>query len=139
MVRTRTLTRHLYITESDMESLEALIEIGSRKDAAYLRSLEDELQHAHIVTSNEIPHDVITMNSTVRLKDLDSGEEKTFTLVFPEKTKTTSNAISILAPIGTALIGYREGDIIEWDVPGGTKRLEVLEILYQPERTGNYV
>lgn len=138
MAKTRTLTRHLFITEGDMEMLEGLIEIGSGKDTAYLLSLEDELQHAHVVTSDKIPHDVITMNSTVRLKDLDSGAEKTYTLVFPERARTTPDAISILAPIGTALIGYREGDVIEWDVPGGTKRLKVMEVIYQPERTGKY-
>ncbi|MDD5245598.1 MAG: GreA/GreB family elongation factor, partial [Syntrophorhabdaceae bacterium] len=85
-----------------------------------------------------IPDNVVTMNSIVRIKDLDTGEEKTFTLVFPGKTNITEKAISILAPIGTALIGYGEGDIIEWKVPAGTKRFQVMEVIYQPERLGNY-
>jgi len=90
------------------------------------------------VEPKNIPHDVITMNSVVRIKDLDTNEEKTFALVFPGKAKVAEKAISILAPVGTALIGYREGDIIEWEVPAGKKRLQVMEIVYQPERVGNY-
>ena len=71
-------------------------------------------------------------------KDMDTGEEKTLVLVFPGKANATDNAVSILAPIGTALIGYREGANIEWEVPAGTKRLQVVEVVYQPERLGNY-
>ncbi|OPY81777.1 MAG: Regulator of nucleoside diphosphate kinase [Syntrophorhabdus sp. PtaU1.Bin153] len=130
--------RYLYITQADMERLRSLIEIGSIQDGAYLQSLEEELDHAHIVLPEKIPSDVITMNSTVRLQDLDSGEEKTYTLIFPGKAKAGQNTISILAPIGTALIGYREGDVIEWDVPAGTRRLKVLEVVYQPERAGEH-
>ncbi|OPX94673.1 MAG: Regulator of nucleoside diphosphate kinase [Syntrophorhabdus sp. PtaB.Bin006] len=130
--------RYLYITQADMERLRSLIEIGSVQDGAYLQSLEEELDHARIVLPEKIPGDVITMNSTVRLQDLDSGEEKTYTLVFPGKAKADGNAISILAPIGTALIGYREGDVIEWDVPAGTRRLKVVEVVYQPERAGEH-
>lgn len=130
--------RFLYVTEPDMERLRALIEIGSGTDARYLASLEDELEHARVVSPNRVPQNVITMNSTVRLKDLDTGEERIYTLVFPGDTKRFQGTVSILAPIGTALIGYREGDVIEWDVPAGTRRLEVLEVMYQPERAGDH-
>ncbi|HBA52979.1 nucleoside diphosphate kinase regulator [Syntrophorhabdus aromaticivorans] len=130
--------RYLYITQADMERLRSLIEIGSVQDGAYLQSLEEELDHARIVLPEKIPSDVITMNSTVRLQDLDTGEEKIYTLVFPGKTEAGQNPISILAPVGTALIGYREGDVIEWDVPAGTRRLKVLEVVYQPERAGEH-
>ncbi len=128
--------RYLYVTETDMERLQALIEIGSRSDAQYLDVLEDELSHARVVSAEKVPKGVITMNSTVRLKDLDTGEEKIYTLVFPGETKTMPGSVSVLAPIGTALIGYREGDVIEWDVPAGTRRLKVLEVMRQPEQTG---
>ena len=77
------------------------------------------------------------MNSTVRLKDLETGKEKIYTVVFPEETKRVPGSVSVLAPIGTALIGCCEGDVIEWDVPLGTRRLQVLEVMYQPERTGD--
>jgi regulator of nucleoside diphosphate kinase len=76
------------------------------------------------------------MNSTVRLRDLDSGEVETYTLVYPNEADAEENRISVLAPIGTAIIGYRVGDVIKWPVPGGFVRLRVEEILYQPERAG---
>ncbi|MDD5008223.1 MAG: nucleoside diphosphate kinase regulator [Syntrophorhabdaceae bacterium] len=131
-------TREIYITEYDMEKLRAIIEIYGGNDNPYLENLEDELDKARVVDPKNIPDNVVTMNSIVRIKDLDTGEEKTFTLVFPGKTNITEKAISILAPIGTALIGYGEGDIIEWKVPAGTKRFQVMEVIYQPERLGNY-
>jgi regulator of nucleoside diphosphate kinase len=130
--------REIYITESDMERLRALINIGGRQDAAYLERLEDELDRARVVDPRDIPGDVITMNSSVLVKDLDSNEERVFVLVFPGKANMAENAISILAPVGTALIGYKEGDVIDWEVPAGTKRLEVIRVIYQPERIGNY-
>lgn len=130
--------REIYITEHDMERLRALIEIYNGNDAPYLERLEEELDRARIVDAKDIPSDVVTMNSIVRIKDLDSREEKTVVLVFPGKTDATEKAISILAPVGTALIGYGEGDTIEWEVPAGTKKLQIIEIIYQPERLGNY-
>ena len=74
----------------------------------------------------------------VRLKDLVSGEANTYSLVFPTEANFTEGKISILAPIGTAILGYKRGDTIEWPVPAGVRRLKVDEILYQPEAAGNY-
>jgi regulator of nucleoside diphosphate kinase len=130
--------REIYITEHDMKRLRALIEIYNGKDRPYIDLLEEELERAKVVDPKSIPNDVVTMNSVVRIKDLDTNEEKTFTLVFPGKRGATENALSILAPIGTALLGYREGDIVEWEVPAGMKRFQIMEIIYQPERLGNY-
>jgi len=130
--------REIYITERDMERLQALIDIGGKKDAAYLERLEEELDRAKVVDPRDIPDDVVTMNSSILVKDLDTNEEKTFVLVFPGKVNMTENAISILAPVGTALIGYKEGDVIDWEVPAGTKRIQIIKVIYQPERNGNY-
>ncbi len=58
--------------------------------------------------------------------------------MFPGKANMTENAISILAPVGTALIGYKEGDVIDWEVLAGTKRIQIIKVIYQPERNGNY-
>lgn len=124
-----------------MKRLQGLIETGSgfgHRDKKHLMDLEDELSRARVVPSKTIPGDVITMNSKVRLIDLDSGGEMTYSLVFPGDANVAENKISVLAPIGTALIGYRVGDTIEWKVPGGLKKLKVEEILYQPERAGDY-
>ena len=132
--------RTIYITEFDYERLSALIKQVNPKsrDKLHLQKLTEELERGEIVEPQEIPPDVITMNSKVRLKDIDSGEEAIYTLVFPHNANIEQNKISVLAPIGTALIGYRVGDIITWEVPSGVKQLRVEEILYQPEAAGNY-
>jgi regulator of nucleoside diphosphate kinase len=128
----------IYITEADYEKLDRLIE-GRRftvgRDREYIEVLERELDRADIVEAEAIPRDVVTMNSEVRLKDLNSGDIKVYRLVFPSQART-ENSISVLAPIGTAMLGYRVGDTIEWRVPKGIRRLKVLDILYQPEAAG---
>ena len=128
----------IYITDSDFERLRRLI-AGRRGansvDREYLDMLEQELDRAEVVEPEAIPRDVVTMNSEVRLKDLDSGEIRVYRLIFPTQSRKESS-ISVLAPIGTAMLGYRVGDVIEWCVPKGVRRLKVLEVIYQPEAAG---
>ena len=128
----------IYITNEDSERLQRLIagrRRGNSLDQEYLDMLEQELDRAEVVEPEAIPRDVVTMNSAVRLKDLDSGETRVYRLIFPTQTRT-SDAVSVLAPIGTAMLGYRVGDVIEWRVPKGIRRLKVLEVIYQPEAAG---
>lgn len=103
-----------------------------------MENLERELNNAKIVISQDIPHNVITMNSKVLLKDMDTGEEMVYTLVYPSEANLIEDKISIFAPVGTAILGYREGDIFEWKVPDGFINLKVESILYQPEAAGNF-
>jgi regulator of nucleoside diphosphate kinase len=128
----------IYITDADFERLWRLI-AGRRGansvDQEYLDMLEQELDRAEIVQPDAIPHDVVTMNSEVRLRDVESGEVRVYRLVFPSQRRT-ENSISVLAPIGTAMLGYRVGDVIEWRVPKGIRRLKVLDVIYQPEAAG---
>jgi regulator of nucleoside diphosphate kinase len=131
--------RDIYITDQDTQQLRNLLETARRfnyYDRTDLAELEAELARAQVIASTEIPPDVITMNSTVYLIDLESGEEMIYTLVFPNEADIEQNKISILAPVGTAMLGYRVGDIVEWPVPGGVSRLSVKEVLYQPEANG---
>ena len=86
---------------------------------------------------DQIPSDVITINSTARLVDQDTHEEMLYTLVFPEESDLSQGKISILAPIGTAMLVYKVGDTFERDTPGGTRIIHVKEILYQPEASGD--
>jgi len=81
---------------------------------------------------------VITMNSRVCLQDLETGEDLVYTLAFPTDADLESGKISVLAPIGTAMIGYRVGDIIKWQVPAGTRKFKVKSMHYQPEAAGDY-
>jgi regulator of nucleoside diphosphate kinase len=134
-------TVNIYITKPDYQRLSGLIEITRERngvDREYLDKLEAELDRAEIVDPKCIPADVITMRSKVRLKDLVSGEANTYSLVFPTEANFSEGKISILAPIGTAILGYKRGDTIEWPVPSGVRRLKVDEILYQPEAAGSY-
>ncbi len=132
--------RTIYITEFDSDRLDSLISTSSlgKLDKQHLLELKTELDRAEIVSPQEIPADVITMNSQVRLHDLDSGEEMVYTIVFPHEANIQQNKVSILAPVGVALIGYRLGDVVEWPMPGKVRRLEIKEILYQPEAAGDY-
>lgn len=133
---------NIYITKPDHERLTKLIEIAREREGdanrKYLDRLEEELERAEVVQQKDIPADVITMRSTVRLKDLDTSEEMTYQLMFPTEANFDEGKISVLAPIGTAMIGYRRGDVIEWEVPSGVRRLRVEEVLYQPESKGEY-
>ena len=133
--------REIYVTDFDLDRLTSLLKgarLWSARDREYLQQLEAELGRAHVVTSKEIPSDVVTMNSEVSVRDLDSGREMIFTLVFPSEAGLEQRKISILAPVGTAVLGYRVGNTIEWKVPGGVRRLRIEGVLYQPEAVGDY-
>jgi len=131
----------IYVTEFDLERLNKLLQEAQHtqyRNSDYLIHLQAELNRARVVAPQEVPQDVITMNSTVCLVDLKSGEEETYTLVFPEDADIEQGKISILAPVGTGMLGYKVGDIFEWAVPDGKRRLKVKSILYQPEASGDY-
>jgi regulator of nucleoside diphosphate kinase len=131
--------RDIYITRFDLARLKELLEVGIRlkeRDHKYLESLTNELDRAHIVEPTALPGDVVTMNSRVRLKDMETGKEKNYSLVFPSQADMTQNKISILAPIGTAILGYRAGDTVDWQVPAGRRTVRIQETLYQPEAAG---
>ena len=131
--------RDIYITSFDLARLKELLEVGIRlngRDREYSESLTHELDRAHIVEPAALPDDVVTMNSRVRLKDMETGEEKNYSLVFPSQADMTQNKISILAPIGTAILGYRAGDTVDWQVPAGRRTVRIQETLYQPEAAG---
>jgi regulator of nucleoside diphosphate kinase len=129
--------RVIYITETDMRRLQPLIE-GMKNSRDDLRGLQAELEKARVVAPADVPPDVITMNSKARLCDLDTGEEMMFMLVFPSNADIQCENISVIAPIGTAMLGHRVGDEFSWDVPAGSLRLRVEEVLYQPEAAGHH-
>lgn len=133
--------RQIFITDFDLQRLQELIEEMQEqpsRDTRYLEELGEELVRAEVVSPQEIPPQVVTMNSKVRLQDLDSKTELEYTLVFPADANLDQGKISVLAPVGMAMIGYRAGDTIAWKVPAGIKRLKVKKILYQPEAAGDF-
>jgi regulator of nucleoside diphosphate kinase len=133
--------RTIYITDYDMTRLQKLIVDAKQLDRRgneYLESLEAELSRAVLVAPTAIPANVVTMNSKVCLVDLDTQEEMIYTLVFPGDADLAQGKISVLAPIGTAMLGYRVGNTFAWKIPDGTARLQVKEVLYQPEASGDF-
>jgi regulator of nucleoside diphosphate kinase len=135
------MTEHaIYITASDAVKLKELVweaQHTEYRNSSYLKMLSGELARAITINEDTVPPDVITMNSEVSLVDVDTGEEMLFTLVFPEKADAIQGKISVLAPIGTAMLGYRVGDDFEWDTPGGKRKIRVAKVVYQPEASGN--
>lgn len=131
----------IYVTKIDAKKLRDLLSEAQHSDyrgSAYLHMLAGELDKARVVDPKEIPSDVITLNSIARLIDLTSDEEMVYTLVFPEEAEPSQGKISVLAPIGTAMLGCKVGDIFEWDTPGGRRSIRVKEVVYQPEASGDY-
>ncbi len=104
----------------------------------YFKMLAEELLKAEIVDPQKIPRDVVTMNSLVKFRDLSSQEIYMYSIVYPTDADFDNGKISVLAPIGMALLGYRVGDVVEWPVPAGMRRLKVEEVLYQPEAAGQF-
>jgi regulator of nucleoside diphosphate kinase len=133
--------REIVVTEFDRNRLRNLLEgvrRGNARDRAHVDDLEAELDRADVVLPVDIPFDVVTMNSEVTVRDMDSNEEMTFAVVFPSDADIDRQRISILAPIGTAVFGYRAGDTIDWKVPGRTRRLKIERLLFQPEAAGQF-
>ena len=131
--------RMIQITQADMEKLKRMVEARrntSARDQGNLVMLAHELERAEIVHSDNISTDTVTMDSHVLVRDLKSGSESTYALVFPADADIARGKISILAPIGTALLGYREGDEVDWPTPGGWRRLKIVKVLFQPEAAG---
>lgn len=97
-----------------------------------------ELSNAKVVESQDIPADVVTMNSIIKISFLSSDKVVQFQLVYPDNANIKENKISIFSPISTALIGYKVGDEIEWVVPSGLTKIKIIEIIYQPEAAGDF-
>jgi regulator of nucleoside diphosphate kinase len=134
-------TKDIYITQHDLQRLKKLLNDVSKEDHDKdfsVQELKNEMNRAHVVSPKEVPENVITMNSRVLMRDVYSGKDMTLWLVFPDKMDAVKKPVSILSPLGTAMIGYKVGDVFTWESPTGKKQIEVLDILYQPERVGNF-
>lgn len=130
--------RKIYVTTQDMKRLHALLEgTASQRNAEAAEALESELAGAEVLPPEKIPADVVTMNSKVRFSDEETGQLREITLVYPKDADPSQNKISILAPVGAAIIGLSVGQTIDWPMPGGrVRRLKIVEVLFQPEAAG---
>lgn len=135
------MTASITITHEDRRRLGTMLQSvhairAERRE--YLDALESNLERARAADPTEVPPDLVTMNSTVELCDLETGEIETYTIVYPERADVALERISVLAPIGRAVLGSRAGDVAEVKVPSGWRRIRVEGIRYQPENAGDY-
>lgn len=125
----------IIVTDTD---LQRLLRVLDQHDSPASERLDAELHRAVVVAQRSVPPNVVTMNSEVVYEDRDTLATREVKVVYPKDADAARGRVSVLAPIGTALLGMRVGQTIEWLVPGGTKRIRVVEIRYQPEASGDF-
>jgi regulator of nucleoside diphosphate kinase len=131
----------IQVTTFDMNRLFAMIDQLRKsgfRETANLDQLEEELARSDEVPPDEVAADVVTMNSRVRLQKESTGQEIVCSLVFPAEADASANKISIVAPLGIAILGFRVGDTVAWPMPGGVQKYKIVEIAYQPEAAGDF-
>ena len=135
-----TQERPLLVTETDLERLQRVIELHSGgRNAELVEMLDHELARAQVTSSQDVPPDVVTMNSTVVYEDQETGTRREVTLCYPQDARSDEGRISVIAPIGSALLGLSVGQSIKWPVPGGrTRTLRIVAVPYQPEASGHF-
>lgn len=135
------MDKQITITELDFARLSKLTLSEKKLQAIEVRNLPfltEEINRAAKVESKAIAPDYVTMNSKVEVLDPDTKKVMTFQLVYPEEANLKNGKISVLSPMGSALLGYKAGDTISFNVPKGIKKMEIKSILYQPESQGEY-
>jgi regulator of nucleoside diphosphate kinase len=131
----------LRITAQDMERLRTVVEraLETRSRAAAAELLELELDRAVVVPQERMAPDVVTMRSRILFEDVETGRRREATLVYPEEADMAQSKVSVLAPVGLAVLGLKVGDVIEWPLPNERRaRLRIVELLYQPELAGDF-
>lgn len=126
----------IIVSDSDMDRLSRLaraLKHSLFRDQLQLELLEQTLESAEVRPSERIPRNVIRMNSRIRILDFDAQKKHLYTLVFPENADISRDLISVLAPVGLALLGRRQGGVVEAKVPGGARRLRIDHVLHRPE------
>ena len=128
------------LSRLDAERLEQMLDSLDGKSFPGRSELEEEIARAKVVEPAQVPPTVVTMNSSVRFKVESSDTEFSLALVYPRDADGSNDKISILAPVGSALLGLAEGDEITWPAPGGGMMVvKIIEVTYQPERSGDVV
>jgi regulator of nucleoside diphosphate kinase len=132
------MAEQIYLTQQDLDRLLDLVEAYSAASGGRrFEQLETELVRAIVMPRDQIPKDVVTMNSRVLFENETTGERREVTLVYPREADIDAGKISILVPVGTALLGLRVGQSIDWPLPSGEKhRYRVVDVPYQPEAAG---
>ncbi len=126
----------ILITEKDLLRIQHILSFQKSSD---FENLEIELERAKVISDDDVPADLVTMNSKVKFLNVQDNKEMIITIVYPSDANFAEGKISVLASMGSALIGLRVGQEINWMFPNGkTKTLKILEVLYQPEASGDW-
>ena len=129
----------IYLTDKDYNRLLQVVQSQRQKNGLFVvAALSQELKRAKVVSPTEIPADVITMNSRVRLKEMRSAAELDIDIVYPKDADVGKRKVSVLAPVGTAVLGCKVGDEVKWPVAQGMVTYKVQELIYQPEAAGDF-
>ncbi len=128
----------IVVTRTDFARLQDLLESWRARPSVSVAALTQELRHGKLVADKEVSDGIVTMNSRVHVRHLDERVSKTYTVVYPKDANVDQGKISVLAPIGAALLGARVGQVVKFDAPIGERRLRVEAILYQPEAAGDF-
>ena len=134
-------TKVRYFNAHDIDRIRGFLELataGGSERYRYLFGLKQALEYSAILTPEEMPSDVVTMNSQLCINDLTHGGSMTVTLVFPQEADYEQKKVSLLAPLGAALLGCHAEEEICYEAPGGRKRIVITDILYQPEAAKEY-
>lgn len=122
----------------DLARLEQMLEAPSLRQLPAAQALGAELERARVLPDDQVPADVVTMNATVTCVDEVSGEQHQFILVFPQDADVATARVSVLAPVGSALLGLSVGQVIDWQAPGGRAlKLRVTSVAATPASAGN--
>ncbi|AKS41138.1 nucleoside diphosphate kinase regulator [Wenzhouxiangella marina] len=133
-----TIRPEIMISSLDEDRLYKLLESLPAEHAAAADELEEELSRARVVEPRDLPPGRVSMNSTVKFSIDSTRQDFELTLVYPKDVDPGGTTVSILAPVGSALLGLSVGDEIEWPKPGGgTVKVRITEVVYQPERAGD--
>lgn len=126
----------IFITDQDYHRLMTLV---AQEESTMAEALEEELSRANVIAQAEIPRDVVTMNSKVKFWDASTDHESEITLVYPQDANLQEGRVSVLAPVGIALLGLSVGQSIDWKMPNGAvKKLKVKAVTFQPEAAGQF-
>lgn len=129
----------IIVSSTDLERLEGLLALPAFRSRGDLDGLRDELERADVREPQEIPADVITMNSRARFREENTGREYELTLAYPKDASAEAGRVSIFSPAGSALLGLAIGQAIDWKTPDGNAiRLKVLDVTWQPEAHGQF-
>jgi regulator of nucleoside diphosphate kinase len=129
------MSQRIILSKTDVARLRSIISEQSRsaiRDLDHLAELGEEIDRAKIVDPQALPQDAITINSIVRVMDTQTQATDEYTLVTPSHADVTSRRLSVTAPLGIALLGFREGDEVIWEMPGGERRLKILQVVQPP-------